>query len=332
MAFARVVGFCGGHVVGEAESRNGGAPVPHWWPGGEPAPVTHPAQKRISARRATGAVIAGFWSRSGGGFGGACGWHLAGGELEALDLHPGKAWDNTIAMGSGGGAFAGSGERKVKKGERAVDVALFWRPDGTMIALPPAEAGNAAMAEGTDGAWVVGRVGRTGGQRAALWPADGSQLIVLGDERSITEACAVADGEQVGVRWTNKGVAAALWRGDAASFVNLTPENHQSGWARDCAHGFQVGHVQVKDTLRSGSSSMATKAALWRGSATSFVDLQAMAPAPWNASTASALEVRGGVLRIAGDVTQFGTTDELTPRESHYLITSRPVLWETRID
>lgn len=332
MAFARVSGFCGGHVVGETESRNGGAPTPHWWPGGEPAPITHPEQKRFSARSASGDAIVGFWSRSGGGFGGACGWRRVGNALEVVDLHPGKAWDHTIAMGSGAGAYTGSGERKVKKGERAVDIALFWRPDGTMVELPPAEAGNEAMAQGTDGAWVVGRVGRTGGQRAALWPADGSRVIVLGDERSITEACAVADGEQVGVRWTGKGNAAALWRGDAASFVDLTPAGHQSGWARGCARGFQVGHVQVKDTLRSGSSSMASKAALWRGSAASFVDLHALLPAPWNASSAGVVEVRDGVLRIAGDVTQFGTTDELTPRESQYLIASRAVLWETPID
>jgi hypothetical protein len=77
---------------------------------------------------------------------------------------------------------------------------------------------------------------------------------------------------------------------------------------------------------------MARKAALWRGSADSFVDLQALTPAPWNASSATAVEVRAGVLRIAGDVTQFGVADELTPRESQSLIASRPALWETRID
>lgn len=331
MAFARVSGLCGGHVVGETESRNGGLPVPHWWPGGQPAPVTHPAQKRIAARGASGDAVPGFWYRSGGGFGGALGWRLADGGLQAVDLHPGKDWDHTVAMGSGGGAFAGCGRRKVKKGERPVDVALLWRPDGTLVELPPAEVGSEAGAEGTDGAWVVGTVGRTGGQRAALWPADGSRVIVLGDERSLSAAGAVADGEQVGVRWAGRSSAPALWLGSAASFVDLTPEGHQSGRARACARGFQVGHVLVRDELRSGSGSMATRAALWRGEAASFVDLHALVPQPWNASTAGAVEVRDGVLRVAGDVTQFGTSDELTPRESQYLIASRPVLWETQI-
>jgi hypothetical protein len=52
-------------------------------------------------------------------------------------------------------------------------------------------------------------------------------------------------------------------------------------------------------------------------------------PAPWNASTATAIEVRDGMLRIAGAVTQYGTADELTARESHYLIAEQPALWET---
>lgn len=333
MAFARVMGLCGGHVVGETEGRNGGAPVPHWWPGGQPQPITHPTQKRVAARYATGDAIAGFWNRSGGGFGGAVGWRPTGDALEVVDLHPpGKSWENTIAMGAGGGAFAGCGVPKAKKGERSRDVALFWKADGTLVELPPAEVGGEGSAQGTDGAWVVGTVGATGGQRAALWPADGSRVIVLGDERSLSEATAVADGEQVGVRWTGRGSAPALWRGSSESFVDLTPKGHASGNARGCARGFQVGLVQVKDTLRSGSGSMATKAALWRGDAASFVDLHALVPAPWNASSATAVEVRDGVLRIAGDVTQFATTDELTPRESQYLVASRPALWETRID
>lgn len=182
MAFARVSGFCAGHLVGETESRNGSSPNPHWWPDGQPVPITHPTQKRISVRRSSGDSIAGFWSRSGGGFGGACGWRFAGGALELIDLHPGKDWDHTIAMGSGGGAFAGFGERKAKKGERAVDVALFWRADGTVVELPPAQEGQEVGAEATDGAWISGRAGGTGRQRAALWPADGSKVILLGEE------------------------------------------------------------------------------------------------------------------------------------------------------
>ncbi len=327
---ARASGFCGGHVVGEAEGRGPG--VPHWWPDGQPVALTHASQKRLSARTASGDAIPGFWTRSSGQFGGAVGWRLSNGALEAVDLHPEKGWDYTIAMGAGGGGFAGSGERKVKKGERAPDVALFWGPGGSLVELPPAEPGAEAMASATDGAWVVGRAGRTGGQRAALWPADGSRLIVLGDDRSISEAWSVGDGEQVGLRWTRKGSAAALWRGSAESFVDLTPPGHEAAHASGCARGHQVGHVQVKATTTSGGGSMATRAALWRGLASAFVDLHSFVPAPWNASSAAAVEVRDGLLRIAGTVTQFGATDELTPRESQYLIANRPVTWETPLD
>ncbi|MCM2257821.1 MAG: hypothetical protein NDJ94_19475 [Vicinamibacteria bacterium] len=327
---ARVFGLCGGHPVGEAESR--GPSMPHWWPGGQPTALTHPTQKRLSVRMASGDAIPGFWNRSSGGFGGAVGWRLVDGALELIDLHPAQGWDHTIAMGAGGGAFAGCGERKAKKGERTGDTALFWKPDGTMVELPPAEAGGESSASATDGSWVVGTVGQTGGQRAALWPADGSRVIVLGDERSLSEASWVADEEQVGVRWTHKGSAPALWRGSAVSFVDLTPRGHESGYASGCARGHQVGHVQVQANTASGSGSMATKAALWRGDAASFVDLHACVPAPWNASSAAAVEVRDGLLRIVGTVTQFSTTDELTPRETQYLVANRAALWDTRLD
>lgn len=331
MAFVRVLGWCGGQLVGEAEAR-GGASGPFWWPQGQPTALTHPTQKRLAVRMATGDGMPGSWSRSGGGFGGALGWQLRDGELQLLELHPGKSWEYTYAMGSGGGGFAGSGQRKVKKGERAVDVALFWRADGAMLELPPAEPDGSAMAMATDGRWVVGQVGRNQGKRAALWAVDGGPPVVLGDERSITEASAVADGEQVGVRWAGRSNRAVLWRGSAESLVDLTPEGHQSGWARGCAGGFQVGHVQVRDTTASGAGSMAAKAALWRGDAASFVDLQRCVPAPWNASTAVAVERRNGKLRVAGELTQFGVTDELTARESQYLIASRPAVWEIPID
>ena len=330
-AYAHVSGLCGGQVVGETEAR-GGASVPHWWPGGQPAPIVHPDQKKLAVRSASGDVIPGFWKRSSGGFGGAIGWRLEKGSLTVLDLHPGKGWDHTLAMGAGGGAFAGVGQRQAKKGERAVDIALLWKADTTLVELPPAESGGAAQAQATDGQWVVGSAGRTGGQRAALWPADGSRIVVLGDDRSITDATWVADGEQVGVRWTGRGSAAALWRGSASSFVDLTPEAHEAGWASGCARGFQVGFVQVEATTRSGSGTMASKAALWQGDAASFVDLQALVPEPWNASSAVAVEVRDGTLRIAGTLTQFGTTDELTPRESQFVIATRAAVWETRLD
>ena len=327
---ARGFGLCAGSVVGEAESR--GAAMPHWWPGGQPAALTHPTQKRLAARMAGGDTIPGFWNKPSGGFGGAVGWRFVDGRLDVIDLHPAKGFEWTIAMGSGGGAFAGSGEPKVRKGEKAVDQALFWRPDGTLVRLPPAEAGREASASATDGTWVVGSVGQAGGQRAALWPADGSRVIVLGDDKSLSEASWVADGEQVGVRWTRQGGAPALWRGTLESFVDLTPRGHESGWVGGCARGYQVGHVKVKENTRSGAGNMATRAALWKGDAESFVDLHSFVPAPWNASAASAIEVRDGILRIAGTVTQFGTTDELTPRESQYLTANCVALWEARLD
>jgi hypothetical protein len=330
-AFARIMGFCGGGVVGETEGRGGGAPAPHWWHEAQPAAIVHPVQKRVCARRACGDTIPGSWIK-GGGVGFACGWRIEQGALRVIDLHPGKDWEYTIAMGSGGGVFAGFGKRRARKGQpNSWDTALLWRGDGTMVELPSAEPRGEASAQGTDGAWVVGTIGLAGGQRAALWPADGSKVISLGDDKSLSEAGAVGDGEQVGVRWTGRGSSPVLWRGSAESRVDLLPEGHEVGTARGCAGGCQVGSVQVTGLTKSGSSGLATKAALWSGDAASFFDLHSLVGEPWNASSAAAVEIRDGVLRIAGDVTQFGVANELTPRESQYLIGSRPALWETKL-
>ncbi len=336
---ATAFGLCGGFAVGYSEGR-GAQAAPQWWPEGQPAALTVPGQKWLSMGRARGREMAGWWLKGDGSARGAVGWRLdAGGRLVLVDLHDPARYASTMALGAGGGCFVGMGEPKVKKGERAPERPLLWRADNTLVELPT-PPGEEAQAVATDGAWVVGRQGRIGRQQAALWKIGGGELVSLGAPNSISEAYGVRDGEQVGTRWvieragtrsvSTRG-SAALWRGDAASFVDLTPKGNERAHADDCAQGYQVGYCQAKLDTRGGFASMATRATLWAGTAASHVDLHAFVPAPWNASTADAIEVSDGRLRIVGEASQFSVRGELTKQEEHLIVAQVPIVWEAQL-
>jgi hypothetical protein len=327
--YARGKGFCGGFVVGDAEGM-GTRSMPYWWPHGQPEPLHAPGRKRLAVKEAHAREIAGWWLKSDGSNGGAIGWRLAAdGALSVLELHPSHyAW--TSALSTGGGAFAGYGQTKPAKGSKAVDRALFWRPDGSLLELD-ASPGQQAMASGTDGQWIAGTFETAETTQAALWRDDGSPLVTLGDFKSLSAAKAVRDGEQVGERLTGRGSRAALWRGDAASFVDLTPEGHESASATDCEKGLQVGYTNAIGYTAGSFGNLIVHAALWAGSAASWVDLQAMVPAPWNASSAASLEVAGDTLRIVGTVQQISTEGEATSNPRQWLAGAAPVVWEARL-
>lgn len=327
---ARPSGFCGGYVVGESEGF-GWRGKPCWWPQGLAVPIALEGQKSLHVRHASGRVIPGYWTRASSGHGGAVGWRLQGGELHAQALHPQQGWQWTAALGAGGDSFAGYGLPKAAKGEKAVERALFWKADGGLIELPTSVPGAEALAEMTDGRFVVGRQGRTGAHRAALWPADGSGVTILGDNAAISQAYGVGDGEQVGVRWTGRGGSAVLWRGSADSRADLNPKGFDTSVAHACGGGFQVGSVTRRAETASGAGSMFSRAALWTGTAGSFFDLQALLPEPWNASYAVAMDVSDGYLRIAGTAMQVVVEHELTKREMHLLGAQGAVLWQVRL-
>jgi hypothetical protein len=299
--------------------------VAHWRRGGAEALLVE-GKKRVNVGRAHGGQIPGAWLKADGAIGGAIAWRLNDADrLVTLDLHDPKRFEWTFAASAGGGALAGYGQHKVHKSKPSRQRALFWRADGMLVELK-APDGTDAVANATDGSAIVGRIG----QRAALWHAEGAGPVML-STNGMCEARGVSDGEHVGSSWQGRGSRAALWRGTEESFVDLTPRKHQSAAATDCAGGLQVGYCSVKDETRNGSSSMATRAALWAGNAVSHVDLQAFLPEPWNASAAWAIEIQDGLVRIAGAATRFGVSDELTPRENHYLLGEMAVVWEARL-
>jgi hypothetical protein len=83
-----------------------------------------------------------------------------------------------------------------------------------------------------------------------------------------TSAGGIHGDEQVGIGWLDSGFTefhALLWRGTAGSMVNLHPTGELWSIAEAVHSGRQVGAVSV--------SIDAPRAALWHGTAESFVDL-----------------------------------------------------------
>lgn len=322
---SRALGWCGGHAVGVTDGPKYRAHC-LWWPAGEPTTITVAKHERLQVLGAADDVIAGRWVTAQGKPGGALCLRLVKGALAPVTLHPTRGWAWTSALGAGGGRVVGHGAPAVAKGTKAVDVALCWDLGGKLVELPSVRPDVEAVANATDGAWVGGAVGGNWApMQAALWPTDGSQLIVLGEPKHRSSIAGVGDGEQVGAWVKGTLPQAAMWRGTAASLVDLTPAHHQTGLANACRGGLQVGTVWPKARARIGDS-LESRAALWSGTAASFFDLHAVVPGPWNASAAVGLELRGGVLRIVGEVTQFEGE-----RGAHALAARQLAVWETTL-
>ena len=305
--------------------------APCWWPASVPTPIDAGAHKRIGIGGAGGNDIAGYFSRSDGSEGGALGWRLEDGALRLRELHPAQGWEWTRAQGAGGGCLAGSGQPKAARGVRTRDRPLCWLADGRMVELPLLEPGSEALACATDGVHVVGHAKCREGQCAVLWAVDGSSAVMLESLDGLSEVCGVADGEQVGYFWAEGGARAALWRGTAASRVDLTPVGFADARAFGCGGGYQVGFVTRRRQTRSGGANPLTRAALWAGSAQSRIDLQALLPPPWNASSAVAVGVFGDTLRVVVEAQQVVMENEGTRNERYFLAAQVPVTWGTKI-
>ena len=160
------------------------------------------------------------------------------------------------------------------------------RRDGRLVATdlhPPGYARSCATGS-ADGQQVG--YGQPGGQgasnpieRALLWPGTRDSAVELAgpDLSRQTRALAVRGGVQVGEYGRNWTCQAALWRGSSASMVLLHPEappgyppDVQTSTACGAGDGQQVGVVSWKKKPLAAPD---MRAALWTGSAESFVDL-----------------------------------------------------------
>ncbi|MBX7185099.1 MAG: hypothetical protein K1Y01_08140 [Vicinamibacteria bacterium] len=317
-------GFCGGFPVGRVETsraRSAGC----WWPRGKPELLTLEGRAEVLTGRASGSAIPGHWANGKTGAMGAAVWGLHDGALRGTELHV-KAYAKTWAIGAGGGAVVGVGTPPRKHGTAVRDVGLVFREDAPPVVIA---ADGEVMLNATDGVRLAGSVDG----RAALWTSADAPPTDLAPEGFPASEVQALDGDiQVGVAFKGLGSRAGLWRGTAATFIDLTPRGFATGRAAAGAAGFQVGFVRRKDTTRNGSSGCDNQAALWRGEADSWIDLNAsLAGTEFNASVAWAIEVTGDSIRVCGEASRFEVNDAETPRENHYVPAAHPVLWTARV-
>jgi hypothetical protein len=289
---AKALGFWGTEPFGQAEAA--GRPVAFLWIEGNPVQVAAAGFKDVSLARCAGPdQAAGFCyvranhhallvRRNADGF-------------EITDLNP-KGYEKSLAMGCSDGKQVGYG---TPKGARK-DVALLWSGSAASVIELRAkdaelETSAYAIAKGVQ----VGYSGGQGRQRAMLWRGSTESALDLHPESTKLSECQGTDGtEQVGTASVNfLSNLPSLWRGSAESWVDLSPTGFHGGAACACAGGFQVGYVALdKDNQRH-------HAALWTGSAASFVDLHAFVPKQdFSDSGAWGIRVAGSRLYIAGDV------------------------------
>ena len=318
-------GFCNGQPVGIAEKLRSNTPTHGcWWPGGKPELLSLKGQEHVKSGRAQGDVIPGHWQETSGSMRAAV-WRYRDGALVASALH-GKPYEQTWATAVGGGAIAGMGKTASTPGQRALTVGLLWR-DGAEPAVVGAEGDVAVYA--TDGTRVAGSVRGLG----MLWPSPGAAPVELTPTKMQMSEVQALDGEfQVGAVFKGFRARAALWRGTAESFVDLTPAKFETGRVAGAAHGYQVGFIRQKDTTRDGSGGSDNRAVIWQGAADRWFDLNALLPSDrYNASSASAIDIRGDVVQVCGQAIRYELYHPGTPQESHAVPVAHPVLWTARL-
>ncbi len=151
--------------------------------------------------------------------------------------------------------------------------AVMWSGSASgYVDLNPKGASR-SFAMGTDGTQQVGCAGASA-MRAGLWTGSAESWVELFPGDSV--AYGVSGGQQVGSVYSH----ATLWRGTAASRVDLNPVGAGSSEAIGVSDGEQVGWAILGGFAR---------ACLWRGTAQSYVDLN-----PAGAWGSGAYAVSGG--------------------------------------
>lgn len=215
-----------------------------------------------------------------------------------VDLNP-PGWARSEAFDVAGGQQVGTAQFS----SAFVASAILWTGTAeSFVILDPPNAGGASRAEGTDGVQQVGFWTLPGPPsiRAALWSGTAASHVDLHPD-SIgvsSRAFDVSRGQQVGVLRLpvpkpggDSVDVASLWKGSAASWVNLNPAGAISSEAFGVLNGMQVGYARTVTGRR---------ASLWRGTAASWVDLHAFLPPEFSTSTASDIASDGENLTISG--------------------------------
>ena len=320
---SKAIGFCSDAPVGTAET-NAGKTSACWWPGGQAELLVLEGFSELDALFARGDTIPGSWNRRKSGKGGAAAWRASETGLVGRDLHDPR-FERTWAEGAGGGLVVGVGVHKGKLGRRPRNSGLVWDEAGTIREIT---AGEDVSLGATDGTRLAGSVGG----RAALWPAiDAAPIDLATEAMPASELRALDDSLQIGYAFGHDSARAVIWNGTPESLRDLTPEGFAEARAFDGAHGFQVGFVRARQATPSGLAAFDDRAVIWNGSPDRWLDLNAVLPPPFNASTAWAIQFTRDSVLICGEAKEVEVSDPGTARESHGIARCQAVLWTAEL-
>jgi hypothetical protein len=190
--------------------------------------------------------------------------------------------------------------------------AVMWNGSAaSAVSLHPSGAVQSqavAAADGLEGGWVQFTSG--GGQQAVIWAGSAQSLTNLHPGPSFTESqvLGMASGQQVGWAQTLGHPHAALWRGNAATFMDLNPSGSDGSRLYGTCGSAQVGYASFGGV---------NSAAIWFGSSQNFVSLPL--PAGYFQSVATCVAEANGIFYVGG----YATTS-VNPHDEAFMWVSVP--------
>ena len=218
----------------------------------------------------------------------------AGTAASAVDLNP-AGFFTSIAAATDGLHQVGNGNIGTSPAT-GWNHALLWAgtPASSIDLNPPGH--ETSVANGLSGNRQVGSAAVTalgGSNHAFLWSGTAASGIDLNPAGFVWSEADGIHGDQV-VGWGTPASAqvaeALLWNAVTDSSVNLTPPGYTRAYARATNGSQQVGEVG-----NAGSFTAGWHAALWTGSASSYVDLNRFLPAGIVSARALAIDDQGNV-------------------------------------
>jgi hypothetical protein len=290
--FCQVVGFVDGIPVGNVASGGGPEVGCAWWPSGPELVLGSDGKRKSNLRFGRGSVFGGQLD----GRPHATEWVRAGGEIVVRDRHF-KPFRETCASAGRDAVVVGFATTRDVSSS-----AVIWI-EGKPRVLAPENRREDAYGHGVGGGRCVGQIGRVGAHRACWWDlASGDRTEVAPDGFSSTILRDAGADYLVGEGWTAAGlVRPLLWPDSGSAEVeDLTPPGFGRGALLSCDDAWQVGFVEHQ-------AERAGHAALWVGSAATFLDLHDVVPEPYTDSAALLVEVEGDEVRVAGYVAAYST-------------------------
>jgi hypothetical protein len=234
-------------------------------------------------------------------------WHNTANS--AVDLNPTNLTGFTISR-----AFATDGAHQVGYGvgSDTFSHALLWNgAANSAVNLQPTTLGSqyyASFARGVSGNQQVGDMYGQAEPAAVLWTGTAASEVNLNPisngaytYNSGTVAFGVGGGQEVGYGDFSQGGPyshALLWRGTAASYVDLNPAGYSNTTAVATNGSIQAGY----SSAYIGNAPEPTPyAMMWSGTAASAVSLQPLLPSYLTASVANSIDAAGDVFGVAYD-------------------------------